>query len=362
MAGRGVESAILEGMDAGTFHQNSSYGPIAIAIYQTLESYGVDAAKVMRDRGVDLAHLKDPTARLDPVVHRKIVADAAELTEDPGFGLRFSDFVHPTTFHALGFALLSSSTLRAFCQRWVRYHSFITTMGEVSIDETGVDPALVFPSQLPHVDSIVGRVLIDGQIATVLKLIRFMYRPDYYPARVDLVCPEIAGTQELYNQYFGPNVHFSQPRNAIYFDQADLDTRLPAANAELARQNDEAVLNFLARLDKANVVAQVHAKLIELLPSGDCSKAKVASALNMSVRTLHNRLADAGTTYQQLLDRTRRELAEQYMQQPNISVSEVAYLLGFSDCSNFSRAFHRWTGKSPSDFRDESKASIYAVK
>lgn len=349
-------------MDVNPEHQNSSFGPIAVAIYQTLESYGVDAAQVMQNRGVDLARLKDPTARLDPAVHRKIVADAVELTEDAAFGLRFSDFVHPTTFHALGFALLSSSTLRAFCQRWVRYHSFITTMGEVSIDETGSSPALLFPSQIHNTDSIVGRVLIDGQIATVLKLIRFMYQPDYTPTRIDLICPKISGTEKQYEQYFGSDVHFSQSCNAIYFKQADLDARLPAANAELARQNDEAVVKFLARLDKANVVAQAHAKLIELLPSGDCSKAKVASALYMSVRTLHNRLAEAGTTYQALLDRTRRELAEQYMQQQNISVSEVAYLLGFSDCSNFSRAFHRWTGKSPSDFRDESGAELYAVK
>jgi len=346
----------------GSINQSSSYGPIAVAIYQTLESYNVDAAKVMRDAGVDLAYLKDPTARLDPVVHRKIVADAVELTEDPAFGLRFSDFVHPTTFHALGFALLSSSTLRAFCQRWVRYQSFITTTGDATLDESGETPALVFPSQLPKPDSTVGRVLIDGQIATVLKLIRFMYRPDYRPVRVDLISSQIQGTQGTYEQYLGPNVHFSQERNCIYFGQQDLDARLPAANAELARQNDEAVLNFLAKLDRANVVAQAHAKLIELLPSGDCSKAKVASALHMSVRTLHNRLADSDTTYQQLLDRTRRELAEQYMRQPNISVSEVAYLLGFSDCSNFSRAFHRWTGQSPSDFRDASKAEIYAVK
>ncbi len=349
-------------MTEDSLHQNSSYGPIAVAIYQTLESYNVDASKVMRDAGVDLAHLKDPTARLNPVVHRKIVADAVKLTEDPAFGLRFSDFVHPTTFHALGFALLSSSTLRAFCKRWVRYHSFITTTGEVSIDEGGEAPALVFPSVNPKSESMVGRVLIDGQIATVLKLIRFMYRPDYSPVRVDLTSPKISGTHGIYRNYFGANVSFSQKRNCIYFEQDVLDAKLPAANAELARQNDEAVLNFLARLDRANVVAQVHAKLIELLPSGDCSKAKVASALNMSVRTLHNRLSDSNTTYQQLLDRTRRELAEQYMRQPNISVSEVAYLLGFSDCSNFSRAFHRWTGHSPSNFRDAANTELYAVK
>ncbi|MFK8030138.1 MAG: AraC family transcriptional regulator [Gammaproteobacteria bacterium] len=344
-------------------NESSTYGPIAVAIYQALESYNVDAAKVMRDAGIDLASINDPTARLDPVSHRKIVADAIELTEDPAFGLRFSDFVHPTTFHALGFALLSSSTLRAFCQRWVRYQSFITTTGDASFDETSGTPALVFPSQLSHSESSgIGRVLIDGQIATVLKLIRFMYRPDYNPIQVDLISTKISGTEGIYEKYFGADVRFSQKRNCVYFDPQDLEARLPAANAELARQNDEAVLNFLARLDRANVVAQAHAKLIELLPSGDCSKAKVASALNMSVRTLHNRLADAGTTYQQLLDRTRRELAEQYMRQSNISVSEVAYLLGFSDCSNFSRAFHRWTGHSPSDFRDESKSELYAVK
>ena len=226
-------------MDGSSLTQSSSYGPIAIAIYQTLESYSVDAAKVMRDAGVDLAYLKDPTARLDPVTHRKIVADAVKLTEDPAFGLRFSDFVHPTTFHALGFALLSSSTLRAFCQRWVRYHSFITTTGDVSMDESGPTPMLVFPSQLPKPESTVGRVLIDGQIATVLKLIRFMYRPDYQPVRVDLISAPIPGTQDIYKKYLGPNVHFSQERNCIYFEQGDLDARLPAANAELARQSNE---------------------------------------------------------------------------------------------------------------------------
>ena len=349
-------------MNSSSWTQHSLYGPIAIATYQTLESYNVDAAQVMRDAGVDLAHVNDPMARLDRATHRRIVVAAIELTEDPAFGLRFSDFVHPTTFHALGFALLSSSTLRAFCQRWVRYHSFITATHDVSMAEAGPTPALVFPSQMPKSNSSVGRVLIDGQIATVLKLIRFMYRPDYQPARVDLVSPPIAGTQEIYRKYLGPNVRFSQERNCICFEQRDLNARLPAANAELARQNDEAVLNFLARLDRVDVIAQAHAKLIELLPSGDCSKVKVASMLNMSVRTLHNRLIDSGTTYQQVLDTTRRQLAEQYMRQCEISVSDVGYLLGFSSCSNFSKAFRRWTGQSPRQFREGSRRDIYAVK
>ena len=346
-------------MEATPPLKKSSFGPIAVTIYQTLESYGVDADQVMRNAGVDLARVQDPTTRLEPSVHRRIVGEAVERTGDCSFGLRFSDFVHPTSFHALGLALLSSSTLSAFCKRWVRYHSFITTMGEVTFDEAASEPVLVFPSQQPNPNSKVGRAMIDGQIATVLKLIRFMYRPDYFPRRVELICPEVPGTRRHYEHYLGPKVQFSAERNGLYFDPDDLTVRLPAANAELARLNDEVVVKFLARLEKADVVARAHSKLIELLPSGHCSKAEVARALHMSVRTLHNRLTAAGTTYQQLLDRTRRELAEQYMRQPNVSVSEVAYLLGFSDCSNFSRAFHRWTGRSPSVYREQSKAGIY---
>ena len=346
-------------MEATLPLQKSSFGPIAVAIYQTLESYDVDAEQVIRNAGVDLSRLQDPTTRLEPAVHRRIVGEAVELTGDCSFGLRFSDFVHPTSFHALGLALLSSSTLGAFCKRWVRYHSFITTMGETSFDEAASEPLLIFPSQLPNRNSRVGRAMIDGQIATVLKLIRFMYRPDYTPRRVELVCPMVPGTQATYERYFGPNVTFSAARNGLYFGREDLNVRLPAANAELARLNDEVVVKFLARLEKADVVARAHSKLIELLPSGHCCKAEVARALHMSVRTLHNRLTEAGTSYQQLLDRTRRELAEQYMQQPNVSVSEVAYLLGFSDCSNFSRAFHRWPGRSPSVYREQARAGLY---
>lgn len=336
---------------------HSTFGPIAVAIYQTLQSYeGVDADALMAESGLDISEFSDPYARLDPAVHQSLVARSVEVTGDEAFGLRFSDYVHPTTFHALGFALLSSSTLRAFCKRWARYHSFITTTGDVVFEEGKGDPQLCFPPDSPQLDPAVSRALLEGQIATVLKLIRFMYRPDYYPRKVDLMYPPISGSEAVYARYLCPNLVMNADRNAIHFDSRDLDIPLPAANAELARQNDQVVVQFLAKLKRADVAGQVHAKLIELLPSGECSKAQVAAALHMSVRTLHNRLADAGTTYQSLLDNTRRDLARQYMKQMNVSVSEVAYLLGFSDCSNFSRAFHRWTGESPSDYREQARS------
>ena len=131
-----------------------------------------------------------------------------------------------------------------------------------------------------------------------------------------------------------------------------MNVLLPAANAELARQNDQVVMKLLAQIERNDIIAQVRAAFVELLPSGDCSKENVAARLNMSERTLQNQLTERDTSYRDLLNETRRELAEQYMCQGLHSVSEVAFLLGFSEISSFSRVFRSWTGVSPSEFRE----------
>ena len=133
----------------------------------------------------------------------------------------------------------------------------------------------------------------------------------------------------------------------MYLDPTKLDEPLPTSNAELARQNDQVVTEFLADMDRADLPALVQIKLSEFLPSGDCDREHVARALNMTVRTLQNKLENAGTSYQQLLDETRQELAQDYIAKKRMTVSEIAYLLGYTDISSFSRAFKRWTALSP---------------
>jgi AraC-like DNA-binding protein len=93
--------------------------------------------------------------------------------------------------------------------------------------------------------------------------------------------------------------------------------------------------------------------LFELLPRGDFALDTLAHSLELSAEDLGNQLKASGTSYQQLLGDTRRELAEEYILRADLSVNEIAYMLGFSDCSNFARSFRRWTGKSPSDFRED---------
>jgi AraC-like DNA-binding protein len=306
--------------------RTSSYASGALSVYETIKRCGVDPQEILSELGLDLTEFSVSGNRIETETFCTCMQLAYERCAEPCFGLLASDFIHPTSYHALGLALLSSSTLRSYLKRWERYYSLITTHATMTVHEDDDGARLQYRFFGPA-DRYPGaaRMMREANLALVIKYIRFMYQLDYQPAKVEMMHESAPGKEAIYRSYLGENLVFEAERNAIWLDISELDRPLPAANAELARQNDQVIVQFLAKMDRANVPAQVHAKLIEMLPSGDCSKTRVASALFMSVRTLHNRLAEAGTNYQQLLDQTRRELAEQYMKQSDISVIEWAH-------------------------------------
>jgi AraC-like DNA-binding protein len=104
---------------------------------------------------------------------------------------------------------------------------------------------------------------------------------------------------------------------------------------------------YVARLDRSEITVQVQAKLIQVLPTGKVGEASMARALNLSLRSLQRKLNERGMTFRKVLEDTRRQLAQQYLKDSTLSVSEIAYLLGFAEVSSFSRAFKRWTGHAP---------------
>jgi AraC-like DNA-binding protein len=328
-----------------------------VVIHQALLSYGVDADALLRDLQLDVNELRASTTRVPEETYDELILRAVEASEDPAFGLRYADFCHPTSFSALGLALLASETLRDYCERWVRYFALINTNETVEFGIEGGYAYLADTRVPANATPAVERAHEDAFLALVIKYIRLMYRPDYVPHRITSIWPAPADNTEVYADYFGLEPEFSSDRNAIYIAKEDLDRPLPAANAALAQQNDQVVVEFLAKMNKVDLPSQVNRKIIELLPSGDCSNERIAQSLNMSVRSLYNKLNKANTSYQELLDNTRKQLAYQYMIRQELTISEIAYLLGFTDCSNFSRAFRRWSGQSPSHFRDKTETS-----
>jgi AraC-like DNA-binding protein len=150
-------------------------------------------------------------------------------------------------------------------------------------------------------------------------------------------------------------LRFGASEDAMVFDAALLDRALVMANPELARRNDEAVREYLARIEHGSIIDLVRGKLIHRLADKPSSQ-EIARALGMSQRSMQRRLHESGTSYEAVLGEVRKELACAYLREGRYSVGELAFTLGFEDASAFARAFRRWTGVSPSTFRAEPSA------
>lgn len=330
----------------------SSYASGGLAAYQTMIRCGVDPEAVLQQVGLDVEGFSTPGARIDTETFCTFLQLAFERCEEPAFGLLAADYVHPTSYHAWGLALLASSTIRSYMQRWVRYYPLIATHASITMvdraDSTGLRYHFTGPEgRFPGA----ARIMRDANLAVILRYVRLRLDPGYQPAAVDLMHESAEGRDDLYQQYLGGNIAFGSDRNIVWFAADELDRTLPGANPELARQNDGVLTQFRARMQESSAMLQAQARIVELLPSGTCSKTAVAKAMFMSARTLHNRLAAEGTSYQRLFDETREALARQYILQPDLAVSEVGELLGFTDHSSFTRSFQRWMGCSPSAYR-----------
>lgn len=322
----------------------------AVAVAQALDERGIDSRAIFASAGIDIRTARDSSIRYSADQMTLVYELAEKATQDPSFGLSIAEHVHPTSLHALGYSLFASNDLESFCRRIVRYFGLVSTNAVTEAEETAGEFHL---SMLPATGQT-AYAPQDAWLATLMRFSRFIYRPNFDPLRVRLCRPQPTTGAGRFGEWFRAPIEFGSPKNTLVFRLSDMHVRLPAANAELARQNDQVVLALLRQIDRNDIIAQVRASLIGLLPSGDCSKQAIAAQLNLSERTLQNRLVARGTTYSDLLGETRRELAEQYMNQNLHSISEVAFLLGFSEISSFSRAFRAWTGESPSRYRERS--------
>src|SRR6185295_9927965 len=154
-----------------------------------------------------------------------------------------------------------------------------------------------------------------------------------------------------FRRYFRVPVVFGAPADVLVFEKSSFEARLGGGNAELARLNDQVIVSHLAKLGFDRFAQKLQLLLVEDLPRGEPNESDVASRMGTSVRNLQRRLADEGTSYKEVLDDTRRQLARSYLAEARYSISEVSYLLGFGAASSFTRAFRRWEGISPSEFQ-----------
>jgi AraC-like DNA-binding protein len=329
--------------------QYSAITSWARLIWEALRTYQIDGDEVFREVGLDPAALEDPNGRYPVTGMVRLWELARERSGDPCFGLTAATQWRPTTWHGLGFAWLASGTLEQAYRRLERYSAIFTTAANIRLTERSDDFCLTVATQHDISAEPVGAV-IDAFVSIVIHMSRVVYGPDFRPLGVELI-HEGSGCRQKRREFFGSPVEYQATQNALTVSKHVVRRALASGNAELAHANERVIKDYLAQIGGGPTAMQVRAQIIRDLSSGAVRAETVAAELNMSSRTLQRRLHDEGASYTTVLDDTRRELARRLIEEQTMTLSEISYLLGFSEVSSFSRSFRRWMGQSPTDYR-----------
>lgn len=322
-------------------------------LWRILESKGVDPAPVFKEAGLDPDWWNRPYTRFPDNKLDHAWLRATELLDDPCIGLQAARLVSPASLHTLGFAWLASDSLHDALSRLVRYSDLLSDGLRLQLTVSKQSCRLT----IEHTETR-GRAAaqrMDAFWAGLLGLSRLITSDSLSPLSLSLRRPQPPCVDEFY-ALFGAPVYFGAEKDGIEFAREIAEHRLPTSNRVLAHANEQAISEYLTRINTKDMGGRVKSRLIDLLPSGEFTEARVADSLHLSLRTLQRRLADEGTSFKVLLDEARQELARSLIGERRLSVKEASYLLGFSEPGNFSRAFRRWTGTTPSRFRASGAA------
>ncbi len=323
---------------------------VAFRVADTLrEEYDIDFLPTLAEIGVDLNKRTRPGARVVLSKQAEIWRHAEEVTGDRSVGLAVGLHAEPRDYYVLGHSWLASSTLRDAFERMIRYRDVVSnTIVDVSLTQEG--DLYVVRATYPDAERMPILAGMEAGLAGVLKLSRASIGREVLPVRAELLFPEDRNPEGLQALLQCP-IRYGCDYNALWFKAEDLDEQLPGAVPEVLDATDRIARDYIASFDRSQVATQVRTLLIRMLPSGKVDQDAIANKLYRSASTLQRQLSAEGTSYRDILAETRESLAKQYLADQEYSPSDVAFMLGFADQSNFGRAFKRWTGMSPGEYQ-----------
>ena len=314
------------------------------------EEYGIDPGPVFADAGLPLSTAGSPRLRHPVARMRRLWELSKEASGDETIGLRTGQYAKPGYFYAFGHSWLASATLLDAMQRLTRYSQLISTaVAQVTLAETADSYAL--STRFTEGGNAPPKEGIDCAMTALLALCDIAAEKEIRPLRVELTCRADVHP-EAYREALRAPIRFGAEVGVFHFDKDVLTAPLPHDTPDIARATDKIAEEYVETLDPHKVASQVRRLLIAMLPSGNVSQDMVSSRLNRSKSTLQRQLKDEGLSYRDVLESTQRSLAENYLGEKKHTHAQIAFLLGFSDQSNFSRAFKRWTSMSPKQFQE----------
>ncbi|MDR3489601.1 MAG: AraC family transcriptional regulator [Bradyrhizobium sp.] len=317
-------------------------------IVDTLADVGLDVGAVLAEAGVDHAMLANPDNRAPTELVSRLWQAAAQISGDPAIGLLSPHVPKPGNFDIVGYAMLTSPSLRVAIENFARHLRLVSDAASIHLDFK--DESVTLHLRLFGGPEPIPRQRMEFDLLTLLTFCRWVAGRPIKPLGLYLAWPAPANIAPFESAFQCP-LHFEADFNGVDFAHADFDAKLPGYNPGLAGLHEGLVQQRLAAFDGASVSVKIREEIVRRLTGGEPRREEIARALHLSDRTLTRRLSDEGTSFQKLLDETRRDLAQNYLARLNTTLAEVAYLLGFADQSSFFRACRRWFHSSPGQYR-----------
>lgn len=351
IAGRGVTAPLQTMKDLAWLNRPSLSAAYVLLCLDIVAERGFDPEEVAAAAGLTMDALRADGARISVIQHSLMTIQAAKVTGDDGIGIEWGLRTRPTAHGYLGYAMLSCNTLGDAVQLGLRYYRIRQRSIHVSFQVQG-DHACVMPREAHPIGwtkhfffetlligHTTGMPLLLGKPVSGLELWFDYPEPDYF-ARY---------------QHRLPTVRFNKPYAQLRFPSYYLDQPLVFANRVAARHaadQCERELKLLGHSDDGEFIMLKVSDEIERCLETTPSLQALAARLYMSDRTLKRKLQTLGTSYQELLDEARQRKALALLEDQRLDMAEIARLVGYNDPANFTRAFKRWTGTTPSVYRN----------
>jgi AraC-like DNA-binding protein len=318
-------------------------------LLEAITAAGGNPDEILRGFGLDRSVFSKPEGFIPCSVFAGILREAARSTGDDCFGMHFAERFNPKNIGPLAYVALNSPTIAAGIQNVERYLHvydssakwFFTAEGDrgyvhLVLTGLGIEP---LPQSNEH------------GLTIVINALRMMVGSHWSPREVHFAHEAPEQTSE-HQRIFRCPVLFGCETNALVIELSFAERAVPAADQQLyliMKQYLDQVLSEMPQED--GLFAAIRKAVAEAMRDGDPKLAKVAKKMAMGSRTLQRRLKDYGFDFKKLVDDTRQCFAVSYLKDRKNSLTEIAFLLGYSELSAFNRAFKRWTGSTPLDYQ-----------
>lgn len=313
--------------------------------WRVLESYQINPKPFFQELNLKPEHDND--------LHKQIPVNKAftlwqiinQSVKDKCWPLRVAELWHPSYTSALGYAWQSSKNLKTAFELMERYIHIVGSHLMIKVEETESDliVTVIFKATSQPLPQQLESVLL-----ILVKMCRLNNGDTFHP-KVIHFSHGIQGCKKRYQDFFHCEIHEQKKQNQIILSKEMAYQGSPGDNPELLDFQKKILDNLLKEAKPSELSTQVRNLIIERLPSGKVRDTEIASEVYMSTRTLQRKLKHEKITFRELLTDTRHQLANEYLKSGSHTITEIAFLLGYSEVSAFSRAYRQWTGHSPNE-------------